>query len=160
LPPYSYCYHSKVDNSINAVKASFDPQVPLPATVDRRFLRKVLQGLSNYDLVYPAHARYRLADDMKNQLPTFILLQAMDMATTLAALHLGGGELNPLIARLMALGPVAGLLASKTIVIGLASAGAAFGKHRGIRAANLVFSAVVCWNLATVFRLVLTHLQS
>ena len=93
---------------------------------------------------------------MKSPLAIFILLQAMDLATTLIALGLGGHENNPMIAHLLALGPVRGLLVSKVVVIGLAVAGASMQKHRGIWCANAVFSAIVVWNLSIITRLALT----
>lgn len=92
---------------------------------------------------------------MKSPLVVFILLQAMDLATTLIALALGGSENNPMIAHLMALGPLRGLLVSKGVVIGIAAAGACMHKFRGIWCANAVFSAIVLWNLSIVTRLAL-----
>jgi len=83
----------------------------------------------------------------------FIFLQVLDTATTLAALALGGHENNPIIAHIMTVGPVAGLLISKLVVTGIAAAGAAMRKYRGITWANIAFTGVVAWNVTVVARL-------
>jgi len=92
---------------------------------------------------------------MKSPLIVFILLQAIDLATTLVALAMGGSEHNPLIAHLMAAGPVRGLIVSKVVVIGLAAAGASMQMHRGIWCANAVYSVIVVWNVSIITRLAL-----
>jgi hypothetical protein len=83
----------------------------------------------------------------------FILLQALDVATTLAALSLGAVENNPLVGHFMTLGPVQGLFVTKTIVILIAACGAYLGKNHGIKLANMAFSAVVVWNMTIIGRL-------
>jgi hypothetical protein len=83
----------------------------------------------------------------------FILLQVFDIATTLATIALGGGELNPIVAQMMSVGPVFGLMLSKMIVISLATGGAFLGKYRGIRCANFAFAAILVWNCSIVARL-------
>jgi hypothetical protein len=92
---------------------------------------------------------------MKSPFVVFTILQVMDILTTIAALAMGGAENNPLIAHLMAFGLVRGLVFSKLIVIGLAFAGVWMHKDRGIRLANLVFSAIVIWNVSVIARLAL-----
>ena len=88
-----------------------------------------------------------------NPLVFFILLQLLDAATTLVALALGGQENNPLVSRMMSLGPVGGLLVSKMAVIGIATVGAFLHQVRGIRLANVVFCAIVAWNFTIIVRL-------
>jgi hypothetical protein len=83
----------------------------------------------------------------------FILLQALDAATTLAALSLGAVENNPLVGQFMTMGPVQGLMLTKTIVIMIAAGGAYLGKTNGIRLANMAFSGVVVWNMTIIGRL-------
>lgn len=83
----------------------------------------------------------------------FILLQALDVATTLAALSLGAVENNPLVGQFMALGPVQGLLLTKTIVILIAAAGTLLGRTNGIKLANMAFAGVVVWNMTVIGRL-------
>jgi hypothetical protein len=77
----------------------------------------------------------------------------MDFATTLGALALGGGEVNPLVRYVMGDGPTSGLLLCKLIVLAIATA--AFARHRvkSIRVANFVFSAIVVWNVSVIVRL-------
>jgi len=77
------------------------------------------------------------------------------MATTVIALSLGGAENNPLVAHFLSVGPMGGLLISKAVVISIAVLGAFFKKDQGIRKANLVFCAIVAWNLSVIARLTL-----
>jgi hypothetical protein len=83
----------------------------------------------------------------------FVLLQLLDIATTLVAIAMGGGEKNPIVSYFMNAGPVAGLLISKTVVIALACSGAFLQKYNGIKCANAVFSVVIAWNVTVIFRL-------
>jgi hypothetical protein len=92
---------------------------------------------------------------MRNPFGFFILLQVLDLATTLIALSMGGCENNPIVAHIMKLGPVGGLLVSKIVVIGLATAGAFLNKERGLRRANVAFCGIVAWNLSVIARLAL-----
>lgn len=90
---------------------------------------------------------------MKSPLAVFALLQVMDLATTLVALAMGGGEQNPLVSHFMALGPVRGLILAKLLVLAVAATGALLHKDRGLRWANVGFSAVIAWNIAVIARL-------
>jgi hypothetical protein len=90
---------------------------------------------------------------MKSPLATFILLQVMDLSTTLTAFALGGQENNPFVAHIMAVGPVRGLLISKLAVTGIAVAAAALRRHRGLRMANFAYSGIVAWNVTVIARL-------
>lgn len=90
---------------------------------------------------------------MKSPLPIFLLLQIMDVTTTLIVLAMGGRENNPIIAHFMALGPVRGLIVSKVAVTGIAVAGAALRRYRGLRLANLAFTGIVTWNITVIARL-------
>ena len=92
---------------------------------------------------------------MKTPLIIFLLLQLLDIATTLIAIALGGKEQNPLVGHLMTLGTLKGLIVSKMLVIILALAASWVGMHKGIRIANFVFCAVVAWNFTIVARLLL-----
>jgi uncharacterized protein DUF5658 len=99
-----------------------------------------------------AEVRSGWISDMK-LLPAFILLQLMDVATTIVALNLGAAEQNPVIGRLIALGPIPGLIMSKLVVIGLAALFLTWGKTRALRLANIAFGVVVTWNLTIIGRL-------
>lgn len=86
-------------------------------------------------------------------LQLFILLQLIDIATTLVAIGMGGGEKNPIVGYFMSAGPITGLLISKSIVIALACSGAFLQKYNGIKCANAVFSVIIAWNVTVIFRL-------
>jgi hypothetical protein len=92
---------------------------------------------------------------MINPLIFFVFLQVLDVATTLIVLSMGGSENNPLVAHVMALGPVRGLVVTKTLVIAIAAAGALFKMDRGIRRATVAFCAIVAWNISIIARLAL-----
>lgn len=90
---------------------------------------------------------------MTTPLGIFILLQLLDMATTLAVLAMGGRETNPIIQHFMTVGPVAGLIISKLAVTGIAVVGVALKRHRGLRLANVAFTGVIAWNFTIIARL-------
>lgn len=92
---------------------------------------------------------------MKSPLAIFALLQIMDLTTTLVAMAMGGGEQNPLVAHLMSIGLVPGLVISKLFVLAIAATGALLHKERGLRIANVGFSAIVAWNVSVIARLAL-----
>jgi hypothetical protein len=95
---------------------------------------------------------------MKNSLLLFLLLQVLDVATTILALALGGHEQNPLVGHFMALGPIQGLIVSKLLVFALALAIVlVLRRQNAIRWANIVFSLIVAWNLTTIARLLIAH---
>jgi hypothetical protein len=49
---------------------------------------------------------------------SFIVLQVLDLLTTLLAFHFGAFEVNPLVGRLVSvLGPAGGVLVSKVVAI-------------------------------------------
>ena len=74
---------------------------------------------------------------------TFATLQVLDLLTTLTAFHLGGLEVNPLVARLTLLfGRFGGVLMSKVIVAVIA-----LGVKRLLWVVNLFYVVVVCWNI-------------
>jgi hypothetical protein len=83
----------------------------------------------------------------------FLALQLLDVATTIVALGMGGAEQNPLMARFMAIGPIAGLFLSKLLVILLAGLFVSIGKTRAIQLANVAFALIVVWNLTIIGRL-------
>ena len=83
----------------------------------------------------------------------FVMLQLLDIATTLVAIAMGGGEKNPIVGYFMSAGPITGLLISKTVVIAIACSGAFLQKYNGIKCANAVFSVVVVWNVTVICRL-------
>jgi hypothetical protein len=79
----------------------------------------------------------------------FLSLQLCDAATTLAFLHRGVAEANPLIAGLMALvhSPALSLALIKLGACALGVFAWTSGRTRLLRRANLFFAACVAWNL-------------
>ncbi|HYM05245.1 MAG TPA: DUF5658 family protein [Terriglobales bacterium] len=90
---------------------------------------------------------------MTNLLLVFFFLQAADLATTAVALNLGGVENNPLVRVFMWMGPLAGLIAAKVVVLLVAAACAVSRQHRPLRFANAAFAGIVVWNLSVIARL-------
>jgi hypothetical protein len=83
----------------------------------------------------------------------FVILQLADFGTTIAALSLGGAEMNPIVGRLMGLGVYGGLALAKLIVLAVGGLAAYFGRYSGLRKVNIAFTVVVLWNLGIIGRL-------
>lgn len=80
---------------------------------------------------------------------TFIILQVLDLLTTLAAFRVGAFEVNPLVARFTVMfGPMQGVLYSKLIAIVIA-----MGVRRLLWVVNLFYSGIILWNLLVLFLL-------
>jgi len=86
---------------------------------------------------------------------TFVFLQVADVVTTMTALGTGGVEQNPLISRFLAMGTLQGLILSKVVLLAAAAAAVRYQKIRAIRSANIVFCAIVLWNIGVIVRLAL-----
>jgi len=84
----------------------------------------------------------------------FASLQLADLGTTVAVLRLGGVEENPLIKHLMVVGPVEGVALAKLLAVTIGGICFLAAKHRALVIANLVFAAIVAWNLIIIARLV------
>jgi uncharacterized protein DUF5658 len=77
---------------------------------------------------------------------TFVVLQLLDLLTTLAAFHVGAREVNPLVARLtLQFGRLGGVLMSKVIAVAIA-----MGVRRLVWVVNLFYAGVVGWNIAVL----------
>jgi Domain of unknown function (DUF5658) len=84
---------------------------------------------------------------------SFIVLQALDLVTTLIAFHFGAFEMNPLVAKLTTvLSPAAGLVVSKMIAVLIA-----FRMRKLLWVVNLFYVGVVCWNTLVLFALSYAH---
>jgi hypothetical protein len=86
---------------------------------------------------------------------TFVLLQLADIVTTMIALGAGGVEQNPMVARFLVIGTLQGLILSKVVLLAAAAAAIRFHRFRAIRMANVVFGAIVLWNISVIIRLAL-----
>ena len=79
----------------------------------------------------------------------FLVLQAMDILTTLAAFHVGAFEINPLVARLTReFGAVGGLILSKLICLLIVSR-----VRKLVWVANASYGGVVLWNIYVLLSL-------
>jgi hypothetical protein len=82
---------------------------------------------------------------------TFVVLQILDLLTTLAAFHVGAFEVNPLVANLtVQFGRVRGVIISKLIAVAIA-----MGIRRLVWVINLFYLGVVGWNVVVVVLLYL-----
>ena len=71
---------------------------------------------------------------------TFVVLQVLDLLTTLAAFRVGAFEINPLVAHLTTLfGPVGGLVCSKLIALLLA-----WWVRKRLWMVNLFYAGIIC----------------
>lgn len=84
---------------------------------------------------------------------SFIVLQVLDLVTTLVAFHFGAFEVNPLVGHLTTrFGPTGGVVLSKLIAILIVSRVRKF-----MWFANLFYLGIVCWN--TFILLALSHVM-
>jgi hypothetical protein len=81
----------------------------------------------------------------------FFGLQALDVLTTLIGLHMGAREASVFVGRLLAIGPVTGLLISKCFAVILAAAALGFHRPRVVVFLNYWFALLIAWNLFTIF---------
>ncbi len=80
----------------------------------------------------------------------FFSLQALDVLTTLIGLHMGAREASFFVGRMLAIGPLPGLLISKCFAVILAAAALAFQRPRVVVFLNYWFAALIAWNLFTI----------
>ncbi len=82
---------------------------------------------------------------------TFIVLQTLDLITTLAAFRAGAFEINPLVAHLTVyFGRLGGLIVSKAAAVLIA-----LGVRRLLWVVNIFYICVVCWNIIVLVLLYL-----
>ena len=74
---------------------------------------------------------------------TFVVLQVLDLLTTLAAFRVGAFEVNPLVAHLTTLfGPAGGVVCSKLIALLLG-----WWVRKRLWMVNLFYAGIICWNV-------------
>jgi hypothetical protein len=83
-------------------------------------------------------------------LTTFVVLQVLDILTTLMGLQMGAREASMFIGRLMQVGPVAALLIAKLFAVLLVAAAMRFKRPRVVVFLNYWFAVVVSWNLVMI----------
>jgi len=94
-----------------------------------------------------------------NVLPVFVILQSLDVATTLAFLHKGIAEGNPLLALSLPYthAPWIALLAVKLIATLIGLYCYRTGRIAALRLANVAYFLIVGWNLATIAAWAMLH---
>jgi hypothetical protein len=104
---------------------------------------------SRLDHEFPKTCVRKLFLRTLNTRSSFILLQVLDLLTTLAAFRVGGFEVNPLVANLTILfGRVGGVVLSKAIAVLLM-----LGIRKRLWVVNLFYIGVICWNVVVVVSL-------
>jgi hypothetical protein len=88
--------------------------------------------------------------DSALSLEIFLYLQVLDVLTTWLGFRMGGVEVSPFIRYLMHVGPMAGLLGSKLIAVGLGAYCVWRQRLRVIQIINYFFAALVLWNLTQI----------
>jgi len=83
-------------------------------------------------------------------LTVFVVLQTLDVLTTLIGLRVGAQEASLFVGQLMNIGPVPGLLLSKILGVALVALALKFRRTRVIVFLNYWFAVVVTWNLFTI----------
>src|SRR5215471_7299757 len=83
-------------------------------------------------------------------LTTFVVLQVLDILTTMIGLQMGAREASIFIGRLMQVGPVAALLIAKIFAVLLMATAMKFKRPRVVVFLNYWFALVVSWNLGTI----------
>jgi hypothetical protein len=81
---------------------------------------------------------------------TFVVLQVLDILTTMMGLQMGAREASIFIGRLMQVGPFAALLIAKLFAVLLVAAALRFKRPRLVVFLNYWFALVVSWNLAMI----------
>jgi hypothetical protein len=86
----------------------------------------------------------------KHSLSVFVLLQLVDILTTLIGLGVGAHEGSMFIERLMHAGPLAALLISKLIAVCLVAMALRWNRPRVVVLLNYWLAVVVAWNLVAI----------
>jgi len=77
----------------------------------------------------------------------FIYVQLLDLLTTLVGFRMGASEASPFIRVLMHAGPVAGVVASKVLALGLGAFCIWTNKAHVVRWVTYWYGALIVWNL-------------
>jgi hypothetical protein len=80
----------------------------------------------------------------------FVYLQLLDLLTTLVGFRLGAGEASPFIRILMLADPVAGVVLSKVLALGLGGMCLWTNRTRVIRWITYWYGALIVWNLSVM----------
>jgi hypothetical protein len=83
-------------------------------------------------------------------LTVFVILQVLDILTTLMGIQMGAHEASVFVGQLMNAGPVGGLLLSKIFAVFLVASAMRFKRPRLVVFLNYWFAAVITWNLVMI----------
>lgn len=83
-------------------------------------------------------------------LTVFVILQVLDIFTTLLGIRMGASESSLFIGRLMHAGPVAALLIAKLFAVMLVTIALKVRRPRTVVFLNYWFAVVVSWNLVMI----------
>jgi hypothetical protein len=83
-------------------------------------------------------------------LSVFVILQVLDILTTLMGIRMGAHEASVFVGQLMNAGPVGGLLLSKIFAVFLVASAMRLKRPRLIVFLNYWFAAVITWNLLMI----------
>jgi hypothetical protein len=88
----------------------------------------------------------------------FVILQLFDSASTLVGFKLGLGEGNPVVRSILpSMGPIGGILISKTVALALVAACFALGRSTIISKVNRWYVALVLWNFVNISYVMIVH---
>jgi len=90
-------------------------------------------------------------------LTVFVVLQVLDILTTLLGIEMGAEESSVFLGHLMSVGPVAALLIAKIIAVILVTIAMKMRRPRIVVFLNFWFAAVVSWNLGIILWTQLAH---
>jgi hypothetical protein len=77
----------------------------------------------------------------------FVYLQLLDLLTTLVGFRVGAAEASPFVRVMMHAGPVAGVIVSKLLALGIGALCIHLNKAHVIRWISYWYCALVVWNL-------------
>ncbi|MEO8052938.1 MAG: DUF5658 family protein [Acidobacteriota bacterium] len=86
----------------------------------------------------------------------FLYLQLLDIMSTMIGFSLGNTEASPFVRLLVHWGPLAGVVFSKMIAVGLAFVCLMLHQRKLILWINYFYAALIVWNLYTTLRVLNT----
>ena len=93
--------------------------------------------------------------DERRWVVIFLYLQILDVLSTLIGFSLGNTEASPFVRLLIRFGPVAGLVLSKVVALGLVAACFMLKRMRMIRFINYWYAGLIVWNLVVVLNVLI-----
>jgi len=88
----------------------------------------------------------------RHLIEVFLYLQILDILSTLIGFSLGNSEASPFVRLLVHWGPLAGVVLSKIVAVGIAFICLLLRRRKLILWINYFYAALVVWNLYTTLR--------